>query len=184
MRRPPLQTLIALVLTVVWGAGLGFMHLRGDAAFLEGAEATLTNIRTVLGGKRQPPDLVTIIAIDDEAARQAGHYPLPRATLAKVVDAIAADGPKAIALDMLLVDPGPDADDAALAQSLKQTNAILAAAGVFPESRQRVVDDSNEPLARVPSALQFLEPEQRFAQAAATGVVNVQTDKTGTPRFV
>ncbi|TIX89075.1 adenylate/guanylate cyclase domain-containing protein [Rhizobium sp. P44RR-XXIV] len=184
MRRPPLQTLIALVLTAVWGLGLGIMNLHGDIPFVDGAEATLTNLRDTIGGSRQPPDIVTIVAIDDETSRVAGHYPLPRATLAKVVDAIAALGPKAIALDMLLVDPGDEAGDAALEQSLKRTNAVLAAAGIFPESRQRVTDDSKEPLARVPSALQFLEPQERFAGAASTGVVNVQTDKTGTPRFV
>jgi adenylate cyclase len=184
MRRPPLQTLIALVLTAVWGAGLGIAHLRGDIPVIDGAEATLTNLRNVLGGSRQPPDVVTIVAIDDETSRQAGHYPLPRATLAKVVDAIAALKPKAIGLDMLLVDAGAEADDAALTRSLKQTNAVLAAAGVFPESRQRVAEDSKEPLARVPSALQFLEPQQQFAEAASYGIVNVQTDQTGTPRFV
>ncbi|HEY0124783.1 MAG TPA: adenylate/guanylate cyclase domain-containing protein [Rhizobium sp.] len=184
MRRPPLQTLIALVLTAVWGLGLGITHLRGDIPFIDGAEATLTNLRNAFGGSRQPPDIVTIVAIDDDTSRAAGHYPLPRATLAKIIDAIAALGPKVIALDMLLVDPGGEADDTALEQSLKRTNAVLAAAGIFPESRQRVTDNSKEPLARVPSALQFLEPQQRFAEAAAYGVVNVQTDKTGTPRFV
>ncbi|MBB3453173.1 adenylate cyclase [Rhizobium sp. BK313] len=184
MRRPPLQTLIALVLTAVWGAGLGIAHLRGDIPVIDGAEATLANLRNVLGGSRQPPDVVTIVAIDDETSRQAGHYPLPRATLAKVIDAIAALKPKAIGLDMLLVDAGAEADDAALTRSLKQTNAVLAAAGVFPESRQRVAEDSKEPLARVPSALQFLEPQQQFAEAASYGIVNVQTDQTGTPRFV
>ncbi|MDL2402157.1 CHASE2 domain-containing protein [Rhizobium mayense] len=184
MRRPPLHTLIALVLAAAWGAGLGIAHLRGDIPVIDGAEATLTNLRNVLVGSRQPPDVVTIVAVDDETSRQAGHYPLPRATLAKIVDAIAARKPKAIGLDMLLVDPGTEADDTALAQSLKRTNAVLAAAGVFPESRQRVAEDSNEPLDRVPSALQFLEPQQRFAEAATYGIVNVQTDKTGTPRFV
>lgn len=184
MRRPPLQTLIALVLTALWGLGLGIMHLRGDIPFIDGVEATLTNVRDTIGGSRKPPDIVTIVAVDDDTSRVAGHFPLPRATLAKVVDAIAALGPKAIALDMLLVDPGDDAGDAALEQSLKRTNAVLAAAGIFPESSQRIVDDSKEPLARVPSALQFLEPQPRFADAAGFGVVNVQTDKAGTPRFV
>ncbi|MBM7047832.1 MULTISPECIES: CHASE2 domain-containing protein [Rhizobium] len=184
MRRPPPQTLIALILTALWGLGLGVMHLHGDIPFIDSAEATLTNLRNAVGGSRKPPDVVTIVAIDDETSRVAGHYPLPRVTLAKIVDAIAALGPKTVALDMLLLDPGDEAGDAALEQSLKRTNAVLAAAGIFPESRQRVVDDSKEPLARVPSALQFLEPQQRFADAASYGVVNVQTDKTGTPRFV
>ncbi|QND47212.1 adenylate/guanylate cyclase domain-containing protein [Rhizobium lusitanum] len=184
MRRPPLLTLIALVLTAVWGLGLGITHLRGDIPFIDGAEATLTNLRNAVGGSRQPPDIVTIVAIDDETSRAVGRYPLPRATLATIIDAIAALGPKAIALDMLLVDPGDESGDAALEQSLKRTNTVLAAAGIFPESRQRVTDNSKEPLARVPSALQFLEPQQRFAEAASYGIVNVQTDKTGTPRFV
>ncbi|MGN6775741.1 CHASE2 domain-containing protein [Rhizobium sp.] len=184
MRRPPLQTLIALLLTAVWGLGLGIAHLRGDIPFVDNAEATLTNLRNTLGGSFQPPDLVTIVAIDDETSRMAGHYPLPRATLAKMIDAIAALGPKAVALDLLLVDAGDNADDAALEQSLKRTKVVLAAAGIFPESRQRVTEDSKEPLARVPSALQFLEPQQRFADVASYGIVNVQTDKAGTPRFV
>lgn len=184
MRRPPLQTLIALVLTALWGLGLGITHLHGDILFVDGAEATLTNLRDTIGGRRQPPDLVTIVAIDDETSRVAGHYPLPRATLAKIIDAISALGPKALALDVLLVDPGDEAGDAALEQSLRRTNAVLAAAGIFPESHQRVTNTSKEPLARVPSALQFIEPQQRFAAAASYGVVNVQTDKTGTPRFV
>lgn len=184
MRRPSLQTLIALLLTVAWSLGLGIAHLRGDIPFIDGAEATLTNLRNTLGGHSQPPDLVTIVAIDDETSRVAGRYPLPRATLARIVDAISALGPRAIALDVLLVDPGDEAGDAALEQSLKRTKVVLAAAGIFPESRQRVVDNSNEPLARVPSALQFLEPQQRFADAASYGIVNLQTDKAGTPRFV
>ncbi len=184
MRRPPLQTLIALFLTAVWGLGLGVAHLRGDIPFVDGAEATLTNLRNTLGGSFQPPDLVTIVAIDDETSRMAGHYPLPRATLAKMIDAIAALGPKAVALDLLLVDAGDEAGDAALEQSLKRTKVVLAAAGIFPESHQRVTEDSKEPLARVPSALQFLEPQQRFADVASYGIVNVQTDKAGTPRFV
>ncbi len=184
MRRPPLQTLIALLLTAVWGLSLGIAHLRGDIPFVDGAEATLTNLRNTLGGSLQPPDLVTIVAIDDETSRMAGHYPLPRATLAKMIDAITALGPKAVALDLLLVDAGDNADDAALEQSLKRTKVVLAAAGIFPESRQRVTEDSKEPLARVPSALQFLEPQQRFADVASYGIVNVQTDKAGTPRFV
>ncbi|MGY5776899.1 CHASE2 domain-containing protein [Rhizobium sp. LEGMi135b] len=184
MRRPPPQTLIALFLTAIWGLGLGIAHLRGDIPFIDGAEATLTNLRNTLGGSRKPPDLVTIVAIDDDTSRVAGHYPLPRAMLAKIIDTIGALQPKAIALDVLLVDAADEAGDAALEQSLKRTNVVLAAAGIFPESHQQVVVDSKEPLARVPSALQFLEPQSRFAAVASYGIVNVQTDKTGTPRFV
>ena len=40
------------------------------------------------------------------------------------------------------------------------------------------------PLARVPNAERFLWPLKAFSDAAAVGVVNVVTDRTGTPRFV
>ena len=38
------------------------------------------------------------------------------------------------------------------------------------------------PLARLPRAEKFLLPLQRFADHAAVGVVNLTTDKSGTPR--
>jgi adenylate cyclase len=182
MRRPARQTLIALVLAAAWGAGLGIVHLKGDIPLVDGLEATLTNFRTALRGKQTPPGNVTIIAIDDEAAHEAGGYPLPRTTVARIVTAIAALNPKAIALDLLLIDPGPVDGDAALAQALKQAKSIIAAAAVFPDSRQSVVGDEGL-LAGLPNAQELLLPQLRFTDAASFGLVNVQTDKSGVPRF-
>src|SRR5262249_35085775 len=148
-----------------------------------GAEATLTNFRMALRGTRQPPDIVTIVAIDDDAVRQTGTYPLPREVLAKIVASIAALKPKAIALDLLLVDRGPESADVALVDALKQGGSIMAAAAVFPDPLQTVAHDDSGPLAGLPSAQDLLLPQQRFTDVAAIGVVNVETDKTGTPRF-
>lgn len=183
MRRPVRQTLIALILAAAWGAGLGLAHLKGDIPLVDGLEATLTNFRTVLGGKHAPPDIVTIVAIDDEAVREAGSFPLSRAAVAKVVTAIAALKPRAIALDMLLIDPGPEDGDLALAQALKASRSVIAAAAVFPDSRQSAASDEG-PLARLPNAQELLLPQRRFTDVAALGLVNVQTDKSGAPRFM
>jgi adenylate cyclase len=183
MRKPHFTTLIALAVAAVWGASLGVMHLRGDIPLIDGVEATLTNFRTVLQGKRQPPDIVTIVAVDDDATRAAGSYPLPRASLAKIVYEIAKLKPKAIALDMLLVDPGEAAGDNALAQALHQGKSVLAAAAVFPDSKQHVAGDDNDPFAGLPNAQELLLPQKLFTDAAAIGIVNVQTDKAGTPRY-
>jgi adenylate cyclase len=90
--------------------------------------------------------------------------------------------PKAIALDLLLIDPGPVDGDAALAQALKQAKSIIAAAAVFPDSRQSVVGDEGL-LAGLPNAQELLLPQLRFTDAASFGLVNVQTDKSGVPRF-
>ncbi len=179
-----LQTLVALVLAGLWGAGLGFIHLRGDAWFLDRIEATMTDLRTLVRGKAAAPDLVTIVAIDDEVVRDQGGYPLPRATLAKIIDGIARFEPKVVVVDLLFVDPGSEAGDQALEKSLSKTSSVIAGAAVFAEGKQWIDGDKDETLAGVPSADRFLLPLQRFADQAAVGVVNVATDRTGTPRFV
>jgi adenylate cyclase len=183
MRTPFLQTSIALILAAAWGAGLGMGHLNGNIPLVDGVEATLTNLRTVLRGKHEPADAVTIVAIDDETAKLAGAYPLPRATLAKVVAEITKLKPKAIALDILLIDPGPDDGDSALALALKGSNSVIAGAAVFPHSLQRSVAGDDGPLARLPNAQELLLPARRFSDVAASGLVNFQTDESGTPRL-
>ena len=178
-----LQTLIALVLAGIWALGLGFKHWRGDVGFLERVEATMTDLRTVIRGQRAAPALLTIIAIDDETARQEGGYPIPRASLARIVDTVASFGPKVIAVDLLLVDPGPEAGDEALARSLSRSNSVIAAAAVYAESKQWMTAEGDGPLARVPSADRLLQPLKRFTDVAAVGVANVVTESSGTARF-
>lgn len=177
------QTLIALILAGLWGAGLGASHWRGGMVFLERAEATMLDLRTLMRGKRVAPDVVTIIAIDDDVVRQVGGYPIPRATLARIIDAVAGFGPKAIAVDILLVDPGPEADDAALARSLGRSASVIAAAAVYPDGEQWITAEGDGLLEGVPSAEQILLPLKGFTDSAKLGVVNVITDSTGTPRF-
>ncbi len=151
-----LATLIALILAGLWGAGLGFAHWRGNLGFLDRVEATMTDLRTLARGTAKPPELMTIVAIDDETVRVEGSYPLSRATLARLVDTIARFEPKAIALDLLLVDPGAKDDDAALARSLSRSASVIAAAAVYPGGRQWAVAEGEGPLARVPDAERFL----------------------------
>jgi adenylate cyclase len=178
-----LQTLIALILAGVWALALGVKHWRGDVGFLERVEATMTDLRTLIRGQRAAPDLVTIIAIDDQTARQEGGYPIPRASLARIVDTVASFGPKVIAVDLLLVDPGPEAGDEALARSLSRSNSVIAAAAVYAESKQWMTAEGDGPLARVPNADRLLQPLKRFTDVAAVGVANVVTESSGTARF-
>lgn len=187
MKRPSgraLQTLIAVVLAGLWGAALGFGHLRGEMWFLERVEATMTDIRTLIRGKRNAPETVTIVTIDDDVVRREGSYPLSRATLARIVDGIARLKPKVIAVDLLLVDPGPEEGDQALARALGASPSVIAGAAVFSEGEQRISTSGDAPLARVPVAQRFLLPLKSFMDVAAVGVVNVTADQTGTPRFV
>ena len=57
-------------------------HWRGDLRFLDRAEGALTDLRLLARGERPAPDLVTIVAIDDDTVAKKGGYPLPRADLA------------------------------------------------------------------------------------------------------
>lgn len=179
-----LQTLVALVLSALWAFALGFGHWRGDVPFFDRAEGALTDLRMHLRGERAAPDLVTIVAIDDDTVGKEGSYPLPRADLAAIVDAIARFEPRVIAVDLLLLDRSNDRSDAALAQAFGKRPTVIAAAAAFPETTQLIEADDKGPLARLPRAEKFLLPLKAFADRAAVGVVNLATDRSGTPRGV
>jgi adenylate cyclase len=160
-----------------------FEHSRGHLQFLDRVESTTIDLRTLARGVKVPPDLVTIVAIDDDTVKQKGVYPLARTDLARIVDAIARLEPKVIALDLLLIDRGSDDADETLAKSLAARPAVIAAAAVFPEASQSVfAEDDEGPLDRLPRAERFLLPLKKFADHAQIGIVNVATDQTGTPR--
>jgi adenylate cyclase len=180
-----LETIVALVLSGLWGFAVHFEYSHGNLRFLDRAESAVTDLRTLGRGARVPPDLVTIVAIDDDAVKRLGGYPLARIELARIVDAIARLEPKVIALDLLLVDKGADDGDDALARSLAGRSTAIAAAAVFPEASQSVLaGDDQGPLARLPRAEKFLLPLKKFADHSQIGIVNVATDQTGIPRSI
>jgi adenylate cyclase len=184
MRNRRLHILIALLLAGLWGAAVYLGHASGYLGFLDRVESTLTDLRTLVRGVKVPPDIVTIVAIDDGMVKRGGAYPPSRSDLARIIDAIAQLGPKVIAVDLLLVDRGPADGDAALANSLAAVPTVLAAAAVFPETSQPIAADSGGPLSRLPRAERFLLPVQAFADQAEVGIVNVATDRSGTPNAV
>ena len=179
-------TAVALVLSGFWALAIGLGHLDGDNGLIDRLEATLTDLRTTIRGPQTPPRIVTIVAIDDASAASAGAYPLPRATLAKVVDAVARLRPKVLAVDMLLVDAGPEEGDEALATALgQQGRAVLAAAAVFAgEVQETAAPSAGDPLGAIADADRLILPLARFADVASVGVVNVATDESGVPRAI
>jgi adenylate cyclase len=180
-----LRTIFALALAGIWGFGIYFEHGRGHLRFLDRVESTTLDLRTIVRGVKLPPDLVTIVAIDDAVVKQKGAYPLARTDLARIVEAIARLEPKVVAVDLLLVDKGPDDADEALAKALAARPAVIAAAAVFPEASQSISTENDQgPLARLPRAEGFLLPLKKFADHAQIGIVNVATDQTGIPRSI
>lgn len=183
MSRRRRHILLALLCTAVWAVAIWLAHSNGQLRFLDRLESALTDMRMLARGAKPPPDLVTIVAIDDGIVNLGGTYPLPRMEIAKIVDAIARLRPKVIAVDLLLVDKGPVEGDAALAKSLQARPTVLAAAAVFPETMQPSAE-SDGPLARLPAADRFLLPLPAFTEHAEVGIANVMTGQTGTPLSV
>ena len=84
-----LHILVALLCTGLWAGAIWLGHSSGHLRFLDRLESALTDMRTLARGAKAPPDLVTIVAIDDTIVKLAGTYPLPRAEIARIVEAIA-----------------------------------------------------------------------------------------------
>jgi adenylate cyclase len=178
------STLIAVILAGLWGAGLALSHWQGRTSFLDRVEAPLTDLRFLIQGPRPAPDIVTIIAIDDQTVRETGSYPLSRDTMASLVSALARMKPKVIALDILFIDPGPAEGDLALTDALRKTPSVLAAAGLFRRGAQSSPEPMDDGLEGLPIAQSLLLPLESLASAAALGVVNIATDASGVPRHV
>ena len=128
-----------------------------------------------LGQRFQPtavPQGVVIVAIDQQSLERIGAWPWPRATDARLVDAVCRAGASAIGLDIAFTEAGADpAGNAALAQALQRCGKV-----VLP-----VVIDS------LRSGGQFVEalPIPALASAAAgLGRVGVQLDEDGVVRSV
>ena len=183
MSRRRLHILAALLCTGLWAGAIWLGHTSGHLRFLDRLESALSDVRTLARGVKAPPDLVTIVAIDDAIVKLGGAYPLPRAEIARIVEAIARLEPKVIAIDLLLVDKGPADGDAALAKSIAAHPTVLAAAAVFPNTVQPSAE-TDEPLARLPIADRFLLPLPAFSERAEVGIANVATGQTGTPLSV
>ena len=71
-----------------------------------------------------------VVDIDEASLASRGQWPWPRATIAELVDAIAAAHPAAVGIDLLLVEPDRFAGDARLGESLRRVPAVLAVAPV------------------------------------------------------
>jgi signal transduction histidine kinase/CHASE2 domain-containing sensor protein len=117
-------------------------------------------------------DEIAIVAIDDASIAKLGRFPWARSVMARAVDAIAAEQPKAIAIDVLFTEPSTPADDQALADAIGRAHNVILGAQLVDRGVY-----SGE--------AQWLTPMPLFAaQAAATGHVNVAIESDGAARQV
>lgn len=116
------------------------------------------------------PDIV-IVAIDNRSVRELGRWPWARSRHTALLRRLAAYHVKAVAYDVLFIDPDPDsAVDADLAK------AVRAAGNVVLPLTFDVPGDNGAPFSSLPPI-----PPVRSA-AAALGQVNLQFDPDGVVR--
>src|SRR5258706_15782947 len=111
-------------------AGLLFLTpLGGDLEEVYGAGALLQ-----LRGPAPPPPDVVIVAIDRASAESLGlpppPRPWPRAFHAKLVDALAARGAKAIVFDLLFAEDRSEDDKDGLAEAIRAAGNVVLLQGL------------------------------------------------------
>lgn len=152
--------LTLLVLTVVVLAVKFEWMQRADLAFYD---------ESIGASGRPASDAIVIVAIDDKSIEALGRWPWRRSVLAATVDRIAAAGPRAIGLDVIMSEPDsryPE-DDAAFAGSLARARATV----VLPAFVDLAGDE-----VKVRSPLAALQ--------ADIGHINVTVDTDGVAREV
>ena len=179
-RRASLPGAAALAIAALaWAAVVVMPQLAGTRSPLDPLESVWTDWRLLVAG---PVDLSlqkkgpVVVAIDDATLGRPGFgYPLSRARIAEIVDAIAEAGASALAIDMLFPDARTPQEDDALRTAMARLPTVVGAAAEFgPDS----------PSAVLPAASAVLWPAPFAGAAAGVGFVNIVTDASGTPRHV
>ncbi|MBL8688883.1 MAG: CHASE2 domain-containing protein [Rhodospirillaceae bacterium] len=94
-------------------------YLVSDAVvLLRNIEAEALDHRFRLRGPIKPGDETAIVLLDDRTLLELGRLPIDREWYARAIDRLAADGARVIGLDVLMVEPGPEEADRAVARAL------------------------------------------------------------------
>jgi adenylate cyclase len=84
---------------------LGLLCLFAPPTLVEQIELRVLDWHARIRGPLPPPANVTIVAIDEPSLEQIGRWPWPRTRTAEIVERLAAEGARVIALDLLLNEP-------------------------------------------------------------------------------
>jgi adenylate cyclase len=104
-------------------------------------ERNSIDVRFSIRGTREPPAQIVVVAIDDVTTNALKNdvWPYPRRFHARVLDRIAADKPRAIAVDIQFTERTTDRDDNALINAVAQaTNVVLATTETLPNGATRI----------------------------------------------
>lgn len=125
--RPGLRALLEWMLLVALAALLTFGAVRWSV--VARLDVALYDAVLSLHG-HAPRDDIVIVAIDDQSLEAVGRWPWPRARLAELVMRVGAAHPRAVGVDILLIEPDltdPEGDRALAAAFAQAGHVILPA---------------------------------------------------------
>lgn len=162
-----------LLVAVAFGVSMAVEYLAPSIA----ATALTTMYR--LRGVEKPPPEVVIVGVDDASLLQVGPWPWRRSTVAALIETVARQHPRAIALDVVFAEQKDPAGDRALGDAIRRAGDVVVSAQLI-ESAGRGIDSSLAP-ERSPTQLsQWLMPIPEIASAArAIGHVHAAPDVDG-----
>jgi signal transduction histidine kinase/CHASE2 domain-containing sensor protein len=149
--------LLGLVLLVSWSFPVSTLSQKMNDFFFR--------VRRPLPTSQQ----VALVLIDDATLTQHGRWPWPRAELAKLIDSVTRQRPKAIGLDVLLPEKEDEQNDTELARAIQTAPNLVLAAKISSS----------------PEGSLWIDPLSRFAQVAkGIGHVQAEIDFDGVCRSI
>lgn len=147
-----------------------FVLLANGRGWTERADLNLLDFANSLSADQSGHDDIIIVTIDDQSLARVGNWPWDRSRHAELIDQLAALGAKAIAVDILFLEPSETDSDAKLAASMASAgNVILPFTFYDPQ------DGSTESIAQRPITI--------FSQSVAgQGYVSIYPDRDGVVR--
>lgn len=169
-RHPLIASYIAPVVVasacalIAWAATTNLALLTSADRFIADFE-----IASIAPAEPQDEDIVVLAITEDTLSQFPYRSPVDRAFVDKVLNTLAARGPKAIGIDLLFDQPTEPAKDEALRETLKTIKVPLAVAYVQNDA---VVNEEQSAFLE-----QFVPPRLR-------ALVNIDTDQLDTVRWV
>lgn len=162
-----------LVIVLFWS----MLASLGTGGSLNFVESTLKDLmRKQTDAERRPHDEIKIISIDQDSLDMIGQFPWDRAYYADLIRLLMDAGAKAVALDVVLAEPGQNSDsDAAMAEVMSTYQDVFLPV-VF--NFEEIQEDKG--LLETKS-IDF-PAETITTNVDQTGHINVMQDKDGTVR--
>lgn len=117
-----------------------------------------------------PSDEILLVAIDDESLGRIGRWPWPRETHAQLIETLGQANPRAIAYDVLFLEPGPGTGDERLGAAIAEAKPLFVPLSILSPGRNGAAFDAIEPIPAVRAA------------ASGVGHVNLNVDSDGLVR--